>query len=325
MNHIDERSPEQIQADIQRTRSDLDRTLTRLERRLEPRRLMDQGVDYLRDNGAREYLSNLGRAAKEQPLPLALVGVGLAWMMMTNGRPRSSDFDGRRLGADLREPVSGASWDADEGPNALKARASELGSKVSGAASDLASQTRDAAHRASQGLSDAADVARARATQVSEAARRSAEKVRTGYDQIVNEQPLALGAIGLAIGAVLAAAAPRTRQEDELMGASSDRLLDDAKRAGSEKLEQVQGVLAGAPEPEPEPELEPNATQATRASERDEWGGGESAPPLQDSRAPEEYGATGARDGAPVVGYGQDDDVRGLRHHTIDGADNQTR
>ena len=322
MNRIDERSPEQIQADIQRTRSDLDRTLTRLERRLEPRRLMDQGVDYLRDNGAREYLSNLGRAAKEQPLPLALVGVGLAWMMMTNGRPRSSDFDGRRLGADLRDPVPGESWDADEGPNALKARASELGSKVSGAASDLASQTRDAAHRASQGLSDAADVARARATQVSEAARRSAEKVRTGYDQIVNEQPLALGAIGLAIGAVLAAAAPRTRQEDELMGASSDRLLDDAKRAGSEKLEQVQGVLAGAPEAEPEP----NATQATRASERDEWRGGESARPLQDSRAPEEYGATGARDGAPVVGYGPDDhDVRGLRHHTIDGADNQTR
>lgn len=242
MNHAD-RSSEQIHADIQRTRSDLDRTLTLLERRLEPRRLMDQGIDYLRDNGASEYLSNLGRAAKEQPLPLALVGVGLAWMMMTNGRAggssMSSRIDGRSMGDAMGDAASEAGSRAREGMDALRSRASELG----GAVSNAMSQTRDAAHRTSQSLSDAADATRARAAQVSEATRRGAEKLRSGYDQLVNEQPLALGAIGLALGAVLAAAAPRTRQEDEWMGSSSDRLKDDAMRAGEDKLQEVKRAV----------------------------------------------------------------------------------
>jgi hypothetical protein len=244
MNHTD-RSSAQIQADIQRTRADLDRTLTLLERRLEPRRLMDQGLDYLRDNGAREYLSNLGQAAKEQPLPLALVGVGLAWMMMSNGRGLGRSD----MGHDLRASVADAGSRVDEGVDALRDRANELGGKVSGAASQLASQTRDAAQRTSQALSEAADATRARAAQVSDATRQGVQKVRAGYDHLVNEEPLALGAIGLALGAVLASAAPRTRQEDEWMGRSSDQLMDDAKRAGKEKLDEVKSALSEAPEP----------------------------------------------------------------------------
>jgi hypothetical protein len=54
---------------------------------------------------------------------------------------------------------------------------------------------------------------------------------------MVREQPLALGAIGLAVGALLAAAAPRTRTENELMGEASDRLAERAKEAGREQLQ----------------------------------------------------------------------------------------
>ena len=275
MNHVD-RSSEQIQADIQRTRNDLDRTLTLLERRLEPRRLLDQGVDYLRDNGAREYLSNLGRAAKEQPLPLALVGVGLAWMMMTNGRSRGSVTDGRAFGDALGSAAADARSRAAEGAEGLRSRAGELSGKVSDAASQLASQTRDAAHRTSQGLSEAADAARARAAQVSEATLQGAQKLRSGYDHLVNEQPLALGAIGLALGAVLAAAAPRTRQEDEWMGGASDKLADDAKRAGKEKLDEVQSAVAEAADRSTEENDERDAeadrlAQNREAQQRQDW------------------------------------------------------
>ena len=41
----------------------------------------------------------------------------------------------------------------------------------------------------------------------------------------LSEEPLALGAIGLAVGAVLAAAAPRTRQEDEWLAAQFARAI----------------------------------------------------------------------------------------------------
>jgi hypothetical protein len=59
---------------------------------------------------------------------------------------------------------------------------------------------------------------------------------------MMREQPLALGAIGLAVGAFFAAMAPRTHKEDELMGEASDRLADQAKQIGTEKLEQAKEV-----------------------------------------------------------------------------------
>ena len=71
------RDPDDIQADIARTRGRLDETLSAIERRLEPSRLMDQGVDYLRNHGAKTYFVNLGETAKQQPLPLALVGLAV--------------------------------------------------------------------------------------------------------------------------------------------------------------------------------------------------------------------------------------------------------
>jgi hypothetical protein len=40
--------------------------------------------------------------------------------------------------------------------------------------------------------------------------------------------------------------APRTRQEDQLMGETRDRLMDQAKDAGKEKLEQVKEVANAA-------------------------------------------------------------------------------
>jgi ElaB/YqjD/DUF883 family membrane-anchored ribosome-binding protein len=295
MNHVD-RSSEQIQADIQRTRADLDRTLTLLERKLEPRRLLDQGVHYLRDNGAREYLSNLGRAAREQPVPLALVGVGLAWMMMTSGRSHGSVTDGRAFGDALGSAAADARARAGEGVEGLRSRAGELGGKVSDAASQLASQTRDAAQRTSQSLSEAAEAARARAAQVSEATRQSARKLRSGYDHLVEDQPLALGAIGFAIGAVLAAAAPRTRQEDEWMGDASDKLAADARRAGQEKLEEVQSAVSEAAD---------RSSEAVRASRNDEWDS-EANRLAQDREAQQRQDWTQPQEQASASSYGAD-------------------
>ena len=92
MRHNGHREPEQIQADIERTRSELDHTLSAIEQRLTPGQLVDQGLDYLRRHGAKEYVANLGEAVKRDPLPLAFVGIGLAWLMASDrgrsGEPR---------------------------------------------------------------------------------------------------------------------------------------------------------------------------------------------------------------------------------------------
>ena len=81
-----------------------------------------------------------------------------------------------------------------------------------------------------------------------ERVRSQAQLARSSYDTMVREQPLALGAIGLAIGACLAAVAPRTRQEDELMGEASDRLAEQAKEVGKEQLGKAQQMATKAKE-----------------------------------------------------------------------------
>jgi hypothetical protein len=78
---------------------------------------------------------------------------------------------------------------------------------------------------------------------MSASARHQAERMRHGYERVVNEHPLALGAVGLAVGAILAATAPRTRHEDRLMGEASHRLKDDVREAGKEQFDRAAASL----------------------------------------------------------------------------------
>jgi hypothetical protein len=223
MRHNGHRAPEEIQADIERTRGDLDETLSALESRLTPGQLMDQSWSYLRNSGAREYVQRLGETVKEDPVPLALVGVGLAWLMLSDrGRSR------RPLEADH----SGELTAAMEGKAA--------------AIKETAASVKDSVGHTTQKVSDTVQAARAKASQVADTAREQADRLRGGYQQVVAEQPLALGAVGLAIGAVLGALAPRTRQEDRILGPARDRLKEELIEAGREPMQRMATAASAA-------------------------------------------------------------------------------
>jgi ElaB/YqjD/DUF883 family membrane-anchored ribosome-binding protein len=233
MKHNGERRPDEIQAEIQRTRSHMDATLTALEQRLTPGQLVDQGIDYLKHSGAKEFVSNLGDQARTNPMPVALMGIGLAWLMAT--------------GRSYQEKA--AAWRAAEGGPGI-------GEKLSGARERLGEAREGARERITQArrsLSDTAQSMRERLSGTAESTRHTYEMLR--------EQPLALGAIGLAIGAVLAAALPRTRKEDELMGSARDRLAEQAKEKGKEQLEKAKEVVGQAAE-SMRPEQKPQTAQS---------------------------------------------------------------
>lgn len=158
--------------------------------------------------------------------------------------------------------------------------AAGLGDRVGGAASDAAGRVTDAASSAYRGLADAsasavgsardavggaAGEAGQRARMVAhdardyaaETARQAGAMAQQGWAWMVRDQPLVLGAIGLAIGAAIGAALPRSTTEDALMGEASDDLADRAKRVAREGYEavteragehlgRVQGAVSGA-------------------------------------------------------------------------------
>lgn len=191
--------PEEILAEIEQTRHEMDSTLTAIGQRLTPGQLVDQGIDYLRSSGANEFVQNLGGQVKNNPLPVALVGIGVAWLMASSRQP----------------PQHGH---ASPGPG-LGERAENIKGR----------------------LSESAQAVRGRVAGLTGSARSQAERARSGMDYMMREQPLALGAVGVALGAVLAAMAPRTRQEDELMGETRDR----AAKKGLEQVKDKEATTVG--------------------------------------------------------------------------------
>lgn len=230
--HDGERRPEQIEAEISRTRAELDSTLNAIEHRLTVGQLVDQGMDYLRHSGANEFMANLGVSVKQNPLPVTLVGLGVAWLMMS-GRQQDAPAEGAHAGGTLRE---------------MRGRAGESMQRVSGAASSAATRISETTQAARETFSSAAAGARERTARMGETTQRQFYRAREGYQHMLQEQPLALGAIGLAMGAIIAAALPRSRREDELMGEARDELADQAREAGREHIEKARHVAAAARE-----------------------------------------------------------------------------
>src|SRR5688500_3648811 len=182
-----DKRPEEILAEIDRTRDEMDRTLSAIEHRLTPGQLVDQGLDYLRHSGAAEFVQNLGGTAKQNPLPLALTAIGIGWLMALGRQPAQQSYGSSTANSGLRDKASGAMQGASDSLSSAKDR-------VTGSMSSM----RDRA-------SGTMDSMRGRASQVAGATREQWDRARGSVDYIVREQPLALGAIGLAFGAVLAA------------------------------------------------------------------------------------------------------------------------
>jgi hypothetical protein len=58
--------------------------LEQLRARTTPGQVLDQTIDYMRNGPAAEFLHNLGREVRENPMPLVLIGIGVAWLMVAS-------------------------------------------------------------------------------------------------------------------------------------------------------------------------------------------------------------------------------------------------
>lgn len=76
---IDDRAGQEQEIHQQRAR--VEATLDEIERRLTPGQLVDEVLRHVRDPGA-SFVANLGRTLAENPVPTALVGVGIAWLLL---------------------------------------------------------------------------------------------------------------------------------------------------------------------------------------------------------------------------------------------------
>ncbi|MBN1236963.1 MAG: DUF3618 domain-containing protein [Gammaproteobacteria bacterium] len=225
------KDPAQLEREIDATRSELMHTLEELERRLSPGDMLNTVLSRVRRDGG-EFAGNLGNSVKDHPLPALLAGIGIAWMMAANGRHHEERIDrpgGGRMRASanrMRERWHGARDSLKHGGESMRHGVAGARSSVSGSAQSV----------------------RRRAKRMSSAARRGAGHARSGVDYLWHEQPLLLGALGLAAGAIAGAALPPTEEEDKAFGELRDRTLDKARAAGAEGARQARERVEGAAE-----------------------------------------------------------------------------
>jgi hypothetical protein len=103
------RQSEQLERGTAQTRAHLAETLDELRLRLTPGRVVDQLIDYAREPPMANYLRTLTREIQENPLPLLLIGIGIAWMVIGSNR-RSQERAVREMAKEIAsvEPASPA-------------------------------------------------------------------------------------------------------------------------------------------------------------------------------------------------------------------------
>jgi len=246
-----EKSPEEIEREIEETRNRMSQNIDELGDRLSPDHLKHEAKSAIR-NAAQGAVSNVGEQARrtgnrlvdvirENPLPVIAVGAGVTWLL----RQRSnSNMSGNRMarysytGPDRRQYEGGQyegryregrQFEGVGGQFEDRSSGRGIKDRVGGAVSGVKDKMSETAGGIADKASELASGTQERIGELGGQARRQTERVRTNLQHVSQENPLvvAIGAtvIGLALGLIL----PGTDRENELMGTTRDELVDRAQ------------------------------------------------------------------------------------------------
>ncbi|HEX6859816.1 MAG TPA: DUF3618 domain-containing protein [Caulobacteraceae bacterium] len=254
------RSVEDIERDAEATRADIDRTVEALKEKMTPKNLASEAMTQVRNSPAGQRAIRLGHQAQDNALPLALIGAGLAWMMVN--RSRGPRYEARTYIADYG---ADANYDAgvESGYRATdydtggESRADAIREKVGGAMDSAKSSMSSGADKARHALAStrdristtaasAADRTRNAAGVVRERAVHYGHRAEETFMDTLEREPLIIGALGVAVGAAVAAALPSTPVEDRYVGPLRDKALDEGRTRARQGLDQAKQVASAA-------------------------------------------------------------------------------
>src|ERR1700739_4374953 len=161
-----ESQSEQFEREAEETRWQLAGTFEELRDRMTPGRVVDQVLDYTRDGPAAEFLRNLGREVRENPMPLVLIGIGFAWLMLASSRTSRAASAAdcvARAANDIRTATSAAINRTSEWGQQTATRLSDRASNAASTVSNKAAEVADRASELSDGVVEKARAASAMA------------------------------------------------------------------------------------------------------------------------------------------------------------------
>ena len=221
----------------------------------------------VRERPNQDFVDRLGIAARDNPAAAALIAMGAVWLFAGGSKVSIlGSRDSRRTGRTksltsspasavvglYAEGVSAAAEDAARGTKQATRHATEKASDLAEHAATIGEDAADAAVDAvgtvAQVLSSAASrtgsaVAEAGMSTsrvirgTASAAWHEAEDIGHSVREMLEDRPLAIAALGLAAGAGLALALPRTETERNLFGERSKALREQARTLASQGID----------------------------------------------------------------------------------------
>jgi hypothetical protein len=186
---------------------------------------------------------SLGEALKANRLPIALIGVGIAWLLVSNtgftervtqdpriqtARRRLSEIAGGGRGAQGRTgQLVGASGEPAIRPH------------DAGRADGWVHRAAGAARGAIGSVRNAGSAVLDRAGAVTEYAGDAGKRVSGQLAENLEHDPWLIGVVGFVAGALLAAILPPTRTEQELLVGAKEELRNRAAQLGHDAAERV--------------------------------------------------------------------------------------
>ena len=240
---------EQLRADIEDTRAEMTQTINEIQERLSPEHLVGQVKETVREatigkvervmervgetisgvtEPALEVAGRAGTAIKDagssvadsvwrNPIPVALIGLGVGMLLVRN-------FGRQRYTSTRRKPSEGRV------PNYAMSNEGQMRqTQGTGTLDSMKETASDLANRSTQALSD-----------LGTKARNTASSVTTRFEQMLHDNPLAIGAVAVAAGTAVGLVLPATRFESEYIGETGERLVDSVEDVARGALDKVQ-------------------------------------------------------------------------------------
>lgn len=287
------REPEEIRAEMEQTRANLSETINNIQERLSPEnikeqaqdvavQLKDRAQDMVRDatigriekmtdnvnRKARGMGQTLMDTARQNPVPAALIGLGLGWLLVeswnntperrysqwreeypTGGQYRYYEPGDRyRSQSMVRQTFGEAQEKVSEVAGQAQEKVTELGSQAQEKVQQLGHQVQDTAQRAVEQVGEMGSQAREQVMYLGDQAQEQMRRAKGQFWDLMESNPLMVGAGALALGVVVGLSIPETRYEHRLMGETRDNLLDKAQEAGQETMQKVERVAEQAKE-----------------------------------------------------------------------------